>query len=96
MKANTELLLILIGNAILLAFIYLPYAFKTNLGIEIIVPGIYNIGLIIVDFGLALILSLIPSTRGHAKWWWLAFGIVLLASFPVCMATAALSDVIQS
>lgn len=96
MKVNKEFLLILGGNAILLVFIYLPYAFKTNLGIEIIVPGIYNIGLIIVDFCLALILSLIPSTRGHAKWWWLAFGIVLLVSFPVCMATATLSEVIQS
>lgn len=95
MKPNREMLLILGGNAILLAFIYLPYIFKSNLGIEIIVPGIYNIGLIIVDFCLAVILSLFPSTRGQAKWWWMAFGIVLLVSFPVCMATATLSHVIQ-
>ncbi len=95
MKINRTFLFVLGGNLAMLLLIYLPYAFRPLSNLEILEPGIYNIGLLTVDFFLALILSFIPSTQGQAKWWWLAFGTVLLISFPACLATAALNEAIQ-
>jgi len=94
MKFNRTFVFVLGGNFAVLLLMYLPYTFQRNLGLEIFVPAVYNIGLIIVDFVVALILTCIPSMHAQAKWWWLTFGIVLLMSIPACLATTALNEAI--
>lgn len=94
MQYRRTLILVLGGHLLLLALIYLPYAFKRMESLEIIVPGMLNILLIGVSFVASIIVSLVPAWRKYCGWWWLSFGALMLLSLPACLATAQLNEMI--
>ncbi|MGZ3298340.1 MAG: hypothetical protein ACXU8O_04960 [Asticcacaulis sp.] len=95
MKINRTLLWVLGGHLAALLLLYLPFAFRPLPGLEIIAPGIYNIILIAVDFFAALLVTAAPGTRKYAAAWWLGFGLLLLLSFPACLATLQISKMLN-
>lgn len=94
MQHKRTLILVLGGHFLLLALIYVPYIFKRIESLEILIPGMLNILLIGVSFVASLIVSIVPSWRKYCGWWWLSFGALMLASFPACLVTAQLNEMI--
>jgi hypothetical protein len=88
------LIFVLGGHLLILALIYLPFAFKHLQQLEIIVPGFFNLVFIGISFAASLIASLVPEWRKYCGYWWLSFGAVLLASVPVCLGTVQLNTMI--
>jgi len=91
MQNKRTLTLVLGGHLLILALIYLPFAFKPMEQLEILIPAMLNMLLIGVSFILSLIVTLVPQSRKYCGYWWLSFGAVLLFSFPVCLGTMQLN-----
>ncbi len=83
-------------NFLLMLLIYLPYGFKPMQTQEIVLPGLWNLGLILLNFVIALIASFISEWEDVASVWWLNFGFLILFSFPACLATVALNNYFQA
>jgi len=92
MQYKRTLTIVLGGHLLILALIYLPFVFKRMEQLEIIIPAMLNLLLIGASFVASLIVSLVPDWRKYCGWWWLSFGAVLLASFPVCLGTLQLNE----
>ncbi len=96
MKINQTAALILGGNLLAMLFIYLPYAFKVNVNLEIIVPGLLNILLIGVNMVALIVAAIVPSFRSAVNWWAIALGALMLLSFPACLATLQISEMMHA
>lgn len=87
---------ILFGHFLALAIIYLPFAFQRMDQLGFLAPAMLNALLILVSFIVSLIASIVPRWRKYCGYWWLSFGAVLLASFPVCLGTMQLNSAFTS
>jgi len=94
MQYRRTLTIVLGGHLLVLALIYLPFAFIRMESLEILIPAMLNLLLIGASFVASLIVTIAPDWRKYCGWWWLSFGAVLLASFPACFGTMQLNSVI--
>ncbi len=92
MKTKTTFFLVLAGNVVALLLIYLPFAFKSLQGLELLGAGVYNLFLIVGDLVVCAVISFTPRMQRFAAAWWLNWGLLVLMSFPACMATGWLSQ----
>jgi len=98
MSFKKAFLMVLIPHLVVLTLICLPYALKPNLGLEILMPGIFNICLLVFDllaiFGISMD-AYYSKKYTLLKAYALVFGIMLIVSVPFCMATAEISSLIH-
>ena len=92
MSPKRALILVPGGHLLILALIYLPFAFKPLEQLEIIIPAMLNLLLVGISLIASLIATIAPSWRKYCGYWWLSFGAVLLASFPVGLGTMQLNS----
>lgn len=84
------------GHLAALLLLYLPFALKTGSDMyAFLTAGLFNIVLIVASFIGALMVSIVEPWRPHAGAWWLGFGLLLLASFPVCYASMSISQAVN-
>jgi hypothetical protein len=83
------------GHGAILLIIYLPYAFKSLTQLEIIAPGFWNLAWIVADLLIGAGLSFGSNKDGTVEAWWLAFGLTVLLSFPFCLGTIALNNMVH-
>jgi len=92
MKTKTTLWVSLSVNAMVLVLIYLPFVFQSLKGYAILAPAFLNLAVLAGELVICLIVTLIPKTRPYAGACWLGWGLLLLSSFPACLATSWLSQ----
>ncbi len=88
----------LIGiNLVLLLALYSPLLSRSPYDGYIILSLLaLNVAQIAVNLVIALIVSIVPPWRKYAGVWWLTSGLLLLASFPVCLGFSFLNSALRA
>ncbi|MBW8879941.1 MAG: hypothetical protein JF615_00570 [Asticcacaulis sp.] len=83
------------GHLAALVLLYLPFALSPSQGgYAFLAAAFFNLILVVVSFTSAVVVSVVPTWRPYSGAWWLGFGLLLLASVPVCFASMGFSAAI--